>query len=473
MHKHPIMIRSTFFLKACLFLILTGCAHNVNDEVAPLVEGATAYSVSTDEEDEISESWWLAFNDTRLDELIEKALANNFNLKSFYARTVQASALEKQAGAVIKPPLTAEISQDSSWDSDGERTDRATLELGLSWEIDLWSRLSSAEKALLLENEATREDLAGAALILASQVAETHYRIIETEAQLRLVKSQIDVGEKFLHLIELRFENGKASLVDIYQQRQQVASLKSQLPQLRATLSIQNNRIDVLLGQSPGGRVGEEGSSLPELPALPKTGIPADLLINRPDLRVRQKRLVAADYRVAEAVADRLPAVKLFASGGLRGDDFSGSNRFYSLMGQLVMPVIDWGKRKAEVERRKAIVDEQLALYTEAFLVAIEEVENTLSLEKEQLALLEALHEQYEIAKGTLSETRKRYLQGVSDYLPLLTALQSVQRLEQDILREKRALVSNRILLYRALGGSSLPSWNETERSPDRKIEEL
>lgn len=455
-----------------LFFFFAGCSHTVNKEVEPLVKGGPLYSLSNEGGEEIKENWWLAFKDPHLDELIDKALSYNFTLKSFYARTVQAASLEKQASAVIKPPLTGELSQNSSWDSDGDRTDTVAFELGLSWEIDLWSRLSSAEKAMLMENEATREDLKGAALILSSQVADTWYQINETEAQLRLLNSQIEVGEKFLHLIELRFKNGKASLVDIYQQRQQVASLNSQLPPLRAKLSLLTNRLGVLLGRAPARELTEGNYELPELPALPKTGIPADLLVNRPDLRVRQRRLVAADYRVAEAVADRLPALKLFASGGMRGDNFSGSNRFYSLMGELVMPVIDWGRRKAEVERQKAIVDEQLALYSQAFLVAIEEVENALSQEKEQLALLNALDDQYRIAQGTLEETRKRYLQGVSDYLPLLTALQSVQKLEQDMLREKRELISNRILLYRALGGGHI-SLTEKKEGAGTKNEEL
>lgn len=456
-----------------LFFFLAACSHTVNNEVAPLIEDGSVYSLSDEGGEEIKEKWWLAFNDPRLDELINKALSDSFTLKSFYARTIQAASLEKQANAVRKPPLTGELSQSSDWDSDGERSDTSALELGLSWELDLWSRLSSAEKALLLENEATGEDLAGAALILGSQVAHTYYQIIETQAQLRLLKSQIEVGERFLHLIELRFKNGKASLVDIYQQRQQVAALKSQLPPLRAKLSLLANGLHVLLGRVPSGEFKEEANSLPELPPLPKTGIPADLLIKRPDLRVRHKRLVAADYRVAEAVAGRLPAIKLFASGGLRGDALSGSNRFYSLMGELVMPIIDWGRRKAEVERRKAIVDEQLALYTQAFLLAIEEVENALRQEKEQLALIEALGEQYEIAGETLGETRKRYLQGVSDYLPLLTALQSVQKLEQDMLREKGELISNRILLYRALGGSKFSPLDKPDNEPHRENEEL
>ena len=437
------------------------------------MEGPQTYFLSQEGGNESEANWWLAFNDPRLDELINRALSDNFTLKSFYARTVQAASLEKQARAVIKPPLTGELSQRSSWDSDGERTDTVTLELGLSWEIDLWSRLSSAEKAMLMENEATREDLKGATLILSSQVADTWYQMIETEEQIKLLKSQIEVGEKFLHLIELRFKNGKASLVDIYQQRQQVASLKSQLPPIRARLSLLGNRLDVLLGRAPAGEVKEGVYTLPNLPVLPGTGIPADLLVKRPDLKVRYRRLVAADYRVAEAVADRLPALKLFASGGLRGDELSGSNRFYSLMGELVMPLIDWGRRKAEVERKEAIVDEQLALYTQAFLVAIEEVENALSQEKEQLKFLEALGEQYEIAGDTLDETRKRYLQGVSDYLPLLTALQSVQKLEQDMLREKRELISNRILLYRALGGNSYFPEKKAGVMSDGKNEEL
>jgi outer membrane protein TolC len=146
----------------------------------------------------------------------------------------------------------------------------------------------------------------------------------------------------------------------------------------------------------------------------------------------------------------------LGGSGGFQGSEFTTDGLFLSLFGDLVAPLIDWGERKAEVERRQAIVNEELARYTQVFLVAIEEVENALWLEQQQKELIDAVNEQLRIAKANLSETRSRYMQGLSDYLPVLAALQSVQTLEREILLRQRQLILIRILLYRALGGQNL-----------------
>ncbi len=115
---------------------------------------------------------------------------------------------------------------------------------------------------------------------------------------------------------------------------------------------------------------------------------------------------------------------------------------------------------------------EELARYSESYLVAIEEVENALWQEKYQLELLKALEDQISIARSNLNETRNRYQQGLTDYLPVLTALQSLQRLERDILSGRRQLISIRILLHRSLGGSRLMARAESVKSANTNISE-
>jgi NodT family efflux transporter outer membrane factor (OMF) lipoprotein len=328
--------------------------------------------------------------------------------------------------------------------------------LELSWEADLWDRLSSRNKAAFLEAQASQDDLEAIALILSAQVAEIYFQIIEQQLQLALLNRQIEIGEKFYALTKLRFANGAASIVDVYQQGQQLAATRTQLPIVRAKLYTLTNRLYVILGSAPQHKSLQITGSLPELPPLPELGIPADLLTNRPDLRSLHKNLIAADYLVAEAEANRLPQIRLGGSGGFQGSEFTSDGLFVSLFGGLVTPLIDWGERKAEVEKRQAVVNEELARYTQVFLVAIEEVENALWLEQQQNELIDAVNEQLKIAKANLSETRKRYMQGLSDYLPVLAALQSAQNLEREILLRQRQLILIRILLYRSLGGQYL-----------------
>jgi outer membrane protein TolC len=170
-------------------------------------------------------------------------------------------------------------------------------------------------------------------------------------------------------------------------------------------------------------------------------------------------------------VADRFPQIQLGGSAGFT-NGFSTEDRLMTLLLQAIAPVIDWDRRSSEVKKREALFREELARYSESYLVAIEEVENALWQEKYQLELLKALEDQISIARSNLNETRNRYQQGLTDYLPVLTALQSLQRLERDILSGRRQLISIRILLHRSLGGSRLMARAESVENAKTNISE-
>jgi outer membrane protein TolC len=118
--------------------------------------------------------------------------------------------------------------------------------------------------------------------------------------------------------------------------------------------------------------------------------------------------------------------------------------------------LVDWDQKKNEVKRQKAKVEEKMAAWSQAYLEAVEEVENSLRQEQEQSKLLRALQEQLRVAESLLEQTRNRYLHGVTDYLPVLSALVSVQNLERSLIRQQRVQLSYRLQLYHALGGSPL-----------------
>jgi NodT family efflux transporter outer membrane factor (OMF) lipoprotein len=428
--------------------------HRVNKDVYPIVEGSDAYSLPV-EGIKLQSRWWEALNDPYLDVLVKDSLSDNLTLKQARARVEQAIETDKQAASFLYPDLSGRASEEKEWKGDESPEDTTIAGLALSWEIDLWGRLSSARKASAHEIVASREDLEAAAVLLSAQVAETYYRVIEQKLQLSLLDRQIKAGETLLELTELRFGYGEASVVDVFQQRQQLASTRSRVPIVKSQLRTFENRLHVQVGRAPVRNSLKLAADFPTLPELPMTGLPIDLLKNRPDLRRIFNELVAIDYRVAEAVADRFPKIGL-SGNALFTDGFSTEDRLLSLLLEAVAPLLDWGRRGAEVEKRRARFREELARYTHAYLIAIEEVENALWQERHELELLSALENQINIARSNLSETRNRYRHGLTDYLPVLAALQSLQQLEREILSRQRELISIRILLYRALGGSRL-----------------
>ncbi|MCW5211108.1 TolC family protein, partial [Desulfobulbus sp. N3] len=294
-------------------------------------------------------------------------------------------------------------------------------------------------------------------LALSIEVAATYYELIEQALLLDLLQRQIAADTTTRDLVKLRFANGAVSSADVLQQEELLASVNAQLPPIQARLAVLRNRLHVLLGRMPDSIPDSKAlplaEALPELPPLPALGLPADLLLNRPDLRKLHQEVAAADYRVAQAVAERLPTLKLGGTAGLNSGDF-----LLSLFAEALAPLVDWDQKKNEVERQKAKVAEKMAAWSQAYLEAVEEVENSLCQEQEQSKLLVALEEQLRVAESLLEQTRNRYLHGVSDYLPVLSALVSVQNLERSLIRQQRVHLSYRLQLYHALGGSPFQS---------------
>ncbi len=324
----------------------------------------------------------------------------------------------------------------------------------LQWELDFWGRLRNAARAEAEALEAAFLDYEAVRLSLSAQIAEAYFVAIEQRLQLALLEQQRDSAETFLELLELRFLQGSASSVDVLQQRGQVAEIVAEIPVAEAQLGLLENRLDVLAGKPADGinRTELDELSLPEPATLAGVALPAELLALRPDLRAAQRRVVAADYDVAVAVAERLPQFTL--DGSLIVDGGAGVTTLTAIGGLgLFQPLLDWGRRRAAVGAAESIQLQQLLAFSQQYLLAIEEVDTTLWQEARQRELVAALQEREAILERTLEQTRLRYSQGVTDYLPVLTALQALQEVQRAVLRERSNLVVLRIRLFRAAGG--------------------
>lgn len=462
-------MRHRFFLVIAVALALPLCTvsctvHKVDENVQPPVVVPSEFSDSGGEP--TPDRWWETLQDSRLDSLVERALSHNLHLQEAWARLEQAHHLAVKAGADLSPQISVDAGVSRSrtqntFDAASPLRTKSTdslysLTFSASYEVDIWKRLRSLQDAATLDVVASRDDFDAVAITLVATIGDTWYSIIEQHAQLKLLQDQIRTSETFLDLVKLRFSKGQASALDVYQQRTQVATVRGQQPPAQSSLEVLEHQLAVLLGQAPLTAVAKPGTRLPDLPPLPQTGLPADLLARRPDVRAAHVRLVAADHQVASAIADRLPALRLSASSAYKATEPSETfnNWIWSIAGNLTQPIFEGGRRAAEVKRTQAVKKERLVAYGKIVLTAFQEVEDALARERQQHKLIANLDEQIRLATATLEQARGRYVNGLSDYLPVLTALQDVQRLEREQLRTRRDLISFRISLYRALGGS-------------------
>lgn len=455
-------------------LLFAACTvHEVREEYPPGVDFPAAYSIKGEAEPS-PDPWWEALGDPRLSRAIGRVIEGNPGLMQSWARLRQAEAMARQAESFLYPEVGVRAGASRSRTNialGGEAGERDVtsslfnLSVGVSYEVDLWKRLENRRDAADTLALASREDLDALAMTLASRVAEVWYSIAEQKAQIDLLGEQERIGRTFLELLELRFSLGQATALDVYQQRQQLAATRAQFPLAESLLGVLRNQLAVLMGLAPGGLEDEPGGLLPELPALPDPGLPAELLQRRPDVRGAQLRILAADHGVGEAVADLLPALRLSGEAGFQGRavEETFSNMIYQLVAGLAGPVYDRGRRQAEVERRKEVLEERLQGYRQKVLEALQEVEDALVREDRQGAYLLEVGKQIDLSRSTLKQAGFRYSNGQSDYLPVLTALQGLQRLERSEISSRRQLISQRIQLYRALGGA----WTDNLHHPE------
>ena len=414
------------------------------------------------------DKWWTALGDAELNKLIEQAMANNFDLQGTWARLAQARATVRNSSADLWPTLDGSAGAERSRtvtvvrQRDGTTRRRTVLETDLSlgvaasYEVDLWGRILSTRKAAVMDLLATQEDLYAAAITLSAEVADTWYQLLEQRGQLRLLDEQVKTNRDYLELITLRFRHGQVSATDVLQQRQLLESNQGEIAQSGATVKVLQHGLAILLGRSPGDRVAGPGDTLPPLPTLPRTGLPAELIQRRPDIKSARLEVQAADKRVAAAIADCFPRITLSATGDTSAQYLRNlfDNWAASMAANLLAPIFDGGERLAEVDRTRAVVSEELHTYAQTVLEALKEVEDALAQEAQQQKYVKSLGEQVELSRKSTEQTRGNYMKGAGGFLRFLTTLLSHQRLQRSHLQARRELIQHRISLYRALGGS-------------------
>ena len=269
-------------------------------------------------------------------------------------------------------------------------------------------------------------------------------------------------------LVERRFEKGIVSAVVVYQQRAVVGSGEAEIRRVEAAEQLQRHELALLLGTPAGSPMEIRQTDLPLPAELPALGLPVDLLAARPDVRAAGLRLETADWQVAEARANRLPALRLTAGASYSAGelDLLFDNWLLNLAANLTAPLFDGGRRAAAVDRQEAVAAENLARYRETVLIAVKEVEDALVREAKQREHLAGLQRQIDVSGKALEQAVERYRKGLNDYLPVLTQLSSTQRLARNLITQQAALIRYRITLHRALGGD----WIQGLKAPGKML---
>lgn len=448
-------------LAACVALVACGARPTPpSDELTSgalptAAQPSEAYAAAADP-GTVQDGWLASFADPLLDRLVEDAMRDNRDLAASTARVAQAAAQARQAGAALKPQVNFAMGAASGGGvGDAPRTDAMGAGLSLSWELDVWGRLSSGQRAATEAYAAQEADFAFARQSLAAQVAKAYFLCIQAVKQEAIATEYAALQENSVGLIALRQQLGRASVYELALARSAAATAADQMRQAASGRERAARSLELLVGRYPKGELSV-ATSLPAVPPPPPAGLPSSLLERRPDLIAATRRVAAAFNQAESAKAARLPKLAITANGGAISQDFSSlslDDVFFNLAGNLMGPIFDGGRLKEQVAIETAKQEEALALYGAAALRAFQQVEQGLSEEArlgQRLELVEAAdrHQQEALRLSNL-----RFAAGSIDQVELLTVRAGTleARLAAVAVRVER--LTNRVDLHLALGG--------------------
>ena len=451
-------------LSIAMTVVLSGCVGHPPRETIPLQE---LPAFSSTGESALADFWWEGLGDADLTLRIEAALERNFTLEAAWERLREADASVASEAAAQRPSIDATADAGLEDGSDIDRRSRIGLGLEASYEIDLWGRVRATVDAERLRADATAFDYRAAAITLSAEVAVAWFQLAEARLQVQLIRSQIETNETVLEVLERRFAVGESGAADVLRQRQLLEATREQTVVAQGRIDLLEHRLAVLEGRPPQNRVEYPRPVLPVLGPMPATGLPSDVLLRRPDVQSALLRLDAADRDVSAAVRDQYPRLDLLAVASTIAENPAGlfDAWFASLGAQLVAPLYDGNRREAEIRRRVAIRRGLVARYGQTVLDALSEVEDAIASERRQTERIARLDTRLQLARQTYSQLRTQYLNGTTDFIDVLTALEDRQRIERDLLAAQLDRLLFRIALHRAIAGGFV-----TDREQDRGI---
>ncbi|MBN2841954.1 MAG: TolC family protein [Sedimentisphaerales bacterium] len=448
-------------------LLLTGC-HTGEPELTEIAGFMPEqYSGVTQQANvEFQDKWWQEFGSEELNNLVASALSDNLSIEQAWARLKQAKAAELKINSAddlqVDLSAGAGTSRSRSQAAAGtteNTTDSYSLGLAAAYELDLWGRIDSQKQAALLSVQASRESVDAAATTVVAEIVQTWLDILASREQKSILNKQLETNKSYLELLELRFNMSSSSSLDVLRQRQTVEQVKAALILAESSEKVAQNKLAALLGKMPGSdEIAIKTEALPQVPDTPDTGIPSQLLIRRPDLRLAMVNIKIANWNLSEAKADKLPAFKLTASYKYGDDELESlfDNWIMNLAANLTVPLLDGNRREAEISRVQAVIEEKTSAYKQTAIAAITEVTNAMLQEQYQQKNIDVVTAQLELARQALKQAEYQYFNGAQDYLSTLSELIKVQALELEILSRQKNLLQYRTALYRALGGSWL-----------------
>ena len=413
------------------------------------------------------DTWWLNFEDPLLDSLIITACRNNYSALGAMENIRKARAAWRKAQGGLMPSFDLNLGwQRSKTSGNSPQTlyreaweGQYSAAVSMKWQADVFGTIYMRSKAQKMLFMATEEEFNAVMVSLVANVATTYFSLRQALAEMQVIRWNVESQREIMDIVISRYNSGLASKLDVAQSRSVYYSTKAKIPAMQATIDGYRSAMAVLLGVYPQELQGwlEEGYALPEYMAPIEVGVPASLLLRRPDIRAAERQVEANAALLGASRRDWFPSLFVTGSIGFTSDKLKTLPRSKSLTWEIA-PSLSWnifnGMERVNATREaRAALDQSIASFNSTMLNAMQEVESAMSQYRNSIAQIVTLREAMNQDEETLALSLELYKQGLTEYQNVLDAQRSLFTCQDYLVQARGLSLIYLVQLYEALGG--------------------
>jgi len=465
-------------LSATLMLAVTGCSMAPTYRPStiastPAFKEAPGWQPAQPADDVAKGEWWHLFNDPVLNDLEARVAINNQNVASFAAAYEQARAAVREARAALFPTVdlstqatragtfgngtTTIIGSNGTQSAGSNGSRRYAVNLGATWEPDVFGRISSGLRQQKALAEASGGDLANATLAAQGELASNYVQLRGLDQQKIVYEETIAAYARALKITTNRYDQGQVARVDVLQAQTQLANARATSADIDRQRTAFEHAIAVLVGENPSSFALPKGPwsrAVPEVPGI----LPGTVIERRPDIAAAERRVAAANQGIGIERAAFFPTFSLTGDLGTQtsrfGSLFTAASSIWSLGVSSALTLLDFGARAARVKQARAAFDQAGANYKQTTLTAIQQVEDELAATR----VLRTVSEQRSVAAASANRveqlTQNQYLSGLIVYTDVITAQATALNARQQSIQAIVDRQVSAVTLIQAIGGA-------------------
>jgi multidrug efflux system outer membrane protein len=461
---------SHFTLLVIVASLVAGCTVGPNYH-KPAVQVPAAYHDANDNSQEQAQAqaasfadlpWWQIFQDSVLQDLIHRALKQNYDLQTATEKITQARAQLKVTRSNQYPQVsvTGYGTDERAFSGFPFKTKYATYAADATFQLDLFGQLrratESARAQLLSTEYAQKTEI----LTLVSDVASDYFALLSLDLQLQITRDTIKTQEDAVKLTKFRLEHGVATKLDVLQAKQVLDTANAQLPELQRQIGVEEDAISILVGDYPHNVIRGLKLVDQQLPPEVPAGLPSSLVARRPDISQAEQNLISANAQIGVARAAFFPQINFTGTGGGAAGQstvltsvLDSNLGTWGVAGQITQPIFTAGRLRGNLRSAESQQRQSLIAYKQAIQLAFRDVSDALISYQKYYEVRKAQEESVQDLSDSVATSLKRYRGGIATYLEVLDNQRSLFSAQLTLAQDRGNEFQSVVQLYKALGG--------------------